>query len=368
MKLDRVTLHYMALPYLIPFETSFSREYENHFVVVEVESEGVVGYGECVADVTPLYSEETTAMAFQLLADFLVPYAFGQELNHPADVTDWFRPVRRNKMAIGGLECAIWDLWAKRQNQTLSQAIGGVRQQVKAGVSVGINEIPTTLRHIEGYLAEGYHRIKVKIKPGHDVKLIAAIRERFGDVPLMADANSAYTLADVETLKQLDQFNLMMIEQPLGHDDIIDHAQLQPHLKTPICLDESIHSPEDARKAIELGACRIINIKIGRVGGLHEAKRVHDVCQERNVPVWCGGMTESGIGRAHNIAVATLPNFTIPGDISASSRYWREDIIQPAVTMSPNGMISVPAGPGIGYAPYYERFPRYTHYAKTLRP
>lgn len=368
MKLERVTLHYMALPYLTPFETSFSREYENHFIIVEVESEGVVGYGECVADATPLYSEETTAMAFHLLSDFLVPHALRQELNHPDDVTEWFKPVRRNKMAIGGLECAIWDLWAKKQNLRLAQAIGGVRDRVSSGVSVGINDIPTTLKHIEGYLADGYQRIKVKIKPGHDVSLIAAIRERFGDIPLMADANSAYSLADIGTLKALDQFGLMMIEQPLAHDDIIDHAKLQPQLQTPICLDESIHSPEDARKAIELGACRIINIKIGRVGGLTEAKRLHDLCQEHGVPVWCGGMTESGIGRAHNIAIASLPNFTITGDISPSRRYWREDIIQPEVSMNPDGTISVPAGPGIGFAPHYERFPRYTHYSKTLRP
>lgn len=368
MKLERVTLHYMALPYLRPFETSFSREYENHFIIVEVESEGCVGYGECVADATPLYSEESTGTAFHMLSQFLVPYALKQEVKDPADVVEWFRPVRRNKMAIGGLECAIWDLWAKRQGVSLSQAIGGVRERVRSGVSVGIDPIPTTLDYIQGCLAEGYQRIKVKIKPGHDVALIAAIRERFGDIPLMADANSAYTLNDLKTLQELDQFDLMMIEQPLGHDDIIDHGKLQPRLKTPICLDESIHSPEDARKAIELGACRVINIKIGRVGGLAAAKQVHDICQESGIPVWCGGMTESGIGRAHNIAIASLPNFTITGDISPSKRYWREDIIDPEVVMNPDGTITVPTGLGIGVIPAHDRFPKYTHYSKTLRP
>ncbi len=367
MQIDRVTLRHMALPLKHPFETSFAREFENHFIIVEVESEGVVGYGECVADYWPLYAEETTGSAWYTLSEFLIPWIYKQELTHPSQVTDCFAPIRRNKMAQGGLEAAIWDLWAKQQGITLAKAIGGTRDKIPVGVSVGINDIPTTLGHIEGYLAEGYRRIKVKIKPGHDVKLVAAIRERFGDIPLMADANSAYTLADLPVLKELDQFGLMMIEQPLAHDDIIDHGKLQPQLKTPICLDESIHSMEDARKAIELGACRIINIKIGRIGGLEQARRMQQFCLEHGVPVWCGGMLESGIGRATNVAVTTLPGFTLPGDTSPSARYWAEDIIEPEVTMDSEGYITVPDRPGIGWEPAFGRFPTYTKRTETFR-
>jgi O-succinylbenzoate synthase len=367
MKVDRVTLRHMALPLKHAFETSASRDTENHFIIVEAEAGGVVGYGEVVADFAPLYSEETIGTCWHVLAEFLIPQLFEKEFSHPSEVTGWHKPIRRNKMAKSGLEGALWDLWCKANGVPLARALGGTKERIEVGVSVGIDDIPTTLRNIEGFLAEGYRRIKVKIKPGHDVRLISAIRERFGDIPLMADANSAYTLADLALLKQLDEFKLLMVEQPLAHDDIIDHAKLQRELQTPICLDESIHSPEDARKALELGSCRIINIKVGRVGGLQEAKELHDLCQAHGVPVWCGGMLESGIGRAHNIAITSLPNFLIPGDTSPSERYWVEDIIEPAVTMSPDGTIRVPDGPGIGYEPILDRFPKYTLRTETFR-
>jgi O-succinylbenzoate synthase len=367
MRIDRITLRHMALPLKHPFETSFSRDTENHFILVEVESGGVTGFGEVVADYAPLYSEENTGTCWHILSDFLIPYAFTQEVGHPSEVTNWFRPIRRNKMAKSGLEGAIWDLWAKLNGQPLAKALGGSKERIEVGVSVGIDDIPTTLGQIEAYLAEGYRRVKVKIKPGHDVNLITAVRKEFGDIPLMADANSAYTLDDLPLLKELDQFGLMMVEQPLAHDDIIDHATLQRQLNTPICLDESIHSPNDARKALDLGACRIINIKVGRVGGLTEAIAVHDLCLSRGIPVWCGGMLESGIGRAHNIAITSLPGFTLPGDTSPSRRYWTEDIIEPAVTMSPDGTIEVPRVPGLGYEPAYDRFPKYTKRVETFR-
>jgi O-succinylbenzoate synthase len=360
LKIDSITLHHMTLPLKHPFETSFGREFDSHFIIVAAESEGVVGYGEVVADAAPLYAEETTGTAWHILTQFLIPKAFQQEFEHPSEVSGWFTPIRRNKMARGGLECALWDLWARKQGISLAKALGGARERIPVGVSVGIDDIPTTLGIIEQHLASGYQRIKVKIKPGHDVSLISAVRKEFGDIPLMGDANSAYTLADLPVLKELDQFGLMMIEQPLAHDDIIDHAKLQPQMKTPICLDESIHSLEDCRKALDLGACRIINIKVGRIGGLEAARQMQAYCQERGVPVWCGGMLESGIGRAHNIAITTLPGFTLPGDTSPSQRYWTEDIISPEVTMEADGHITVPTEPGIGYTPRLDLFPKYT--------
>ena len=263
-------------------------------------------------------------------------------------------------MAKAALEGAVWDLYAKRTHQTLASALGGDKKEIEVGISIGIQKsVEKLLSLIDGYVKEGYKRIKVKIKPGWDVDVIRAIRERFPDVPLMADANSAYSLEDAALLKQLDEFNLTMIEQPLASDDIIDHATLQKQLKTPICLDESIHSLEDARKAVELGSCGIINIKIGRVGGLTESKKIHDYCESKGIPVWCGGMLESGIGRAHNVAITTLSNFIMPGDTAGSERYWERDIIDPEVIVE-NGYITVPDEPGIGYEPNLERIEKFT--------
>ncbi|MGB3566181.1 MAG: o-succinylbenzoate synthase, partial [Priestia megaterium] len=275
-----------------------------------------------------------------------------------------FAHIRGNYMAKAALEGAVWDLYARRQNLSLSKALGGSKSQIEVGLSVGIQPtIDETLRKIEAGLNEGYKRIKIKIKPGWDLNLTRAVRNEFPSTPLMVDANSAYTLADADHLAQLDEFDLMMIEQPLAHDDLIDHAELQARMRTPICLDESIHSAEDVRKAIKLGSTQIINIKIGRVGGLTEAKKIHDLCQTYGVPVWCGGMLESGIGRAHNIAITTLANFTLPGDTAASSKYWPRDIVHPEITVD-NGIISVPDTPGIGYEPDHDQIKALTLHEK----
>lgn len=295
-----------------------------------------------------------------MIRDFLIPIVLGREIGHPDEVSELFAAIRKNNMAKSTLEGAIWDLYAKRNKLTLAKALGGERDKIEVGISIGIHEnIANLVETVRGFVEEGYKRIKVKIKPGYDIDVIRELRKNFPDVPLMADANSAYTLDDIELLKQLDEFNLTMIEQPLASDDIIDHAKLQKQLKTPICLDESIHSLEDTRKAIELGSTQIINIKIGRVGGLTEAKKIHDYCMERQIPVWCGGMLESGIGRAHNVALTTLPNFILPGDTAGSSRYWEEDVITPEVVVE-DGYITVPTAYGIGYEPNLKAMNKFT--------
>lgn len=347
---------------LAPFETSFGRMEKKEVILVSVHSDGGTGYGESVAMSYPFYNEETTGTVWYMLEQFLIPRLFASHLQHPAEVAKLFAPIRRNYMAKAALEGAVWDLYSKQQQLSLAAALGGSKQTIDVGVSIGIEPtVDQVLANVERFLAEGYKKIKVKIKPGFDLEVIEAIRRRFGEeVPLMADANSAYTLEQLDRLKELDQYNLMMIEQPLAHDDIVDHAALQRELQTPICLDESIHTVEDARKAIQLGSCRIINIKIGRVGGLTEAKNIHDLCQQHNIPVWCGGMLELGVGRAHNIALTSLDNFTIPGDTSASSRYWHQDIVEPAVELIAPGTLAVPTGSGIGYELNEATVKRYT--------
>lgn len=352
MKIERVELQQLKVPLNAPFETSFGRMVEKDFILVSVYSEGTVGFGESVAMPYPLYNEETTDTVWYMLEKFLIPQLFASgEVSKPEEVSNIFAPIRRNNMAKSALETAVWDLYAKQQGKSLASVLGGAKSTIDVGVSIGIEPtVDHVLANVERFLADGYKKIKVKIKPGFDVKVISAIRERFGSaVPLMADANSAYSLDDINLLKELDQFDLMMIEQPLAHDDIVDHAKLQRELRTPICLDESIHSVEDARKAIELGSCRIINIKIGRVGGLTESKKLHDLCQLHEIPVWCGGMLEMGVGRAHNIALTSLDNFTIPGDTSASDRYWQQEIVEPSVKLAAPGELAVPTGLGIGY-------------------
>jgi O-succinylbenzoate synthase len=351
MNLTKVELRRLNMPLKSPFETSFGRTTVKDFILVSVHGEGETGYAESVSMPYPLYNEETTGTVWYMLEEILVPLLFKNEIDHPKEVSERFTYIRRNNMAKAALEGAVWDLYCKQQGISLSSALGGTKKNIDVGVSIGIEPtIDEVLTKVERFIEEGYKKIKVKIKPGFDVQLIKAIRERFGfDIPLMADANSAYTLDDMDLLKELDQYKLMMIEQPLAHDDIIDHAKLQKELQTPVCLDESIHSAEDARKAIELGSCKIINIKIGRVGGLSESVKIHDLCQEHHIPVWCGGMLEAGIGRAHNIALTSLANFTIPGDTSASSRYWEEDIVEPAVELNGLGTLAVPTTPGIGY-------------------
>jgi len=351
MKIERVVLRQLRMPLVHFFETSFSRTYERNIIVVEVVSEGLSGWGEITAGEHPFYNEEWTAGAWLIAQDYVAPRIAGKELTGAGDVDALTSHIRGHNMARGGVEAAVWDLQARRNGNPLWKEIGGgARREIPCGVSIGIQDsVAELIGKIEGELAAGYQRIKMKIKPGWDVDVIRQIRERFPDTPLMADANSAYRLADAALLKELDAFGLTMIEQPLAHDDIIDHAELQAQLDTPICLDECIRTAHHAEQAIRLKAGRIVNIKLGRVGGFGEAKRLHVVCERAGIPVWCGGMLEAGIGRAHNIALATLPNFTLPGDVSASKRYWKRDIIVPEVETTARGTIEIRDEPGFGY-------------------
>ncbi|WKA49290.1 o-succinylbenzoate synthase [Planococcus liqunii] len=361
MKITEIRIRKMKMMMKKPFTTSFGTFQEKDFLLLEAKDElGNSGWGESVAFHSPWYSEETLETNLHIIKDFLVPIVLGNEISHPDRVSELFGHLRKNNMAKSTLEGAIWDLYAKRNKMTLAEALGGTRKKIEVGISIGIHEnVEELIQTVAGFVEEGYKRIKVKIKPGYDVDVMRKLRAAFPDVPMMADANSAYRLEDTDLLKQLDGLNLTMIEQPLASDDIIDHAALQVNLQTPICLDESIHSLEDTRKAVELGSTKIINIKIGRVGGLTEAKKIHDYCAEKGIPVWCGGMLESGIGRAHNIALTTLPNFTLPGDTAGSSRYWEEDVISPEVTVE-EGYITVPDAYGIGYAINEQAMDRFT--------
>jgi O-succinylbenzoate synthase len=349
LKVERIELKLIEMALVEPFETSFGREQQRRALIVSVESDGLTGWGECVAGTGPWYSYETTQTAWHILADHLIPALQGLQLTHPSDALKLWARVRGHPMAKAGLEQALWDLYAKSKKISLAQALGGTKASVESGISIGIQpDIPSTLRVVEQRLGQGYRRVKLKIKPGWDVKMLEAVRKEFPAIKLTADANAAYTLRDVEALKGLDRFGLLMMEQPLSFDDLVDHAALQKQLKTPICLDESIKGADDARRALELGSCRIINIKSGRVGGLASSKAIHDYCLEHGVPVWCGGMLETGIGRAHNVALASLPGFTMPNDISASARYYERDLVEPAFMLNPDGTISVPRGLGIG--------------------
>ncbi len=351
MIITSIELREIRLPLVHFFETSFGRTTERHIVLARVIDEGgLTGWGECTAGEGPFYSDEWTDSAWSTLKEFLAPMVVGRTLERAGDAWSLMKAVRGHRMAKAAIETACWDLEAKRANQPLWRHLGGVQGEIRCGVSIGIQDSPAQLMEkIEKELTAGYQRIKIKIKPGWDLKIVAQVRERFGDILLLGDANSAYSLADIGLFQELDKFNLMMIEQPLAHDDLFDHAQLQREIETPICLDESIHSAEDASHAVQLGAGRIVNLKLGRVGGHAEAQRVEKVCREHGVPVWCGGMLESGIGRAHNIAMATQAGFTLPGDISASARYWAEDIIEPEVTITERGTILAPEAAGIGF-------------------
>ncbi|MEP6570301.1 MAG: o-succinylbenzoate synthase [Acidobacteriota bacterium] len=355
-------LREIRLPLIHFFETSFGRTTERRILLVRVtDKDGAEGWGECTAGEGPFYCDEWTETAWHSTNDFLAPMVVGKEIDKAARTGELMSTVRGNRMAKAAIETACWDLEATKLGQPLWKHLGGTRGEISCGVSIGIQDSPQALiEKIETELAAGYQRIKIKIKPGWDVKIIERVREKFPVISLMADANSAYTLADIALFKELDQFNLMMVEQPLAHDDIFDHAELQKQIATAVCLDESVHSSEDARHAIALGAGRIINLKLGRVGGHAQAKKVEQVCRESNIPVWCGGMLESGIGRAHNIAMATLAGFTLPGDVSASSRYWQEDIIYPPVTVSKSGTISASDKPGLGFEVNVSRLDRLT--------
>ena len=352
IKLDRIILRQIRIPLVHFFETSFGRTYGRDIVLVEVVAGGVSGWGEVTAGENPFYNEEWTESAWLVLKHYVAPRVLNHDFASAADVYARTAHIRGHYMARGGLEAAMWDLEARRNNVPLWKQIGGgARKEIPCGVSIGIQDsVDQLLAKIDTEVSAGYQRIKMKIKPGWDVEVIREVRKRFPQIKLMADANSAYTLADIDHLRKLDDFYLMMIEQPLAHDEIIDHVPLQAALQTPICLDECIRSAHQAEQAIRMSACRIINIKLGRVGGFTGARRVHDVAQQHNVPVWCGGMLEAGIGRAHNIALSTLPNFVLPGDVSASKRYWKRDIITPPVEVTPRGTIEVGDGVGFGYA------------------
>jgi O-succinylbenzoate synthase len=349
MKIDRIELIHIKMDLVSPFVTSMGTEYDEEHIIVRVDGEGVTGWGESVAEGTPFYSYETVTTAWHILRDFLIPSIIGKELPGISEAIALYEKVRGHMMAKAGLEAALWDAFAKTKGISLSKMLGGTRKKVDVGVSIGIQSSEAALiKKVATHLNEGYKRIKIKIAPGNDIQFVAALRREFPGLLLQVDANSAYTLDDITLFKKMDEYKLILIEQPLGYEDIFDHSKLQRELKTPICLDESIHSLDDTRAAIELDSCRIINIKPGRVGGFTESKMIHDYCASKNIPVWHGGMLESGIGRAGNVALASLPNFTLPGDISASKRYYKEDIVEPEFVVNQDGTMDVPTGPGIG--------------------
>ena len=350
MKIEAITLREIQMPLVHFFETSFSRLYSRRILLVTVHSEGIDGWGESVVGEDPFYSSEWIDSAWPTLTEYLIPVLLGQRIESGRDCAALYAKVRAHRMAKAALENALWDAEAAQKKIPLWKLLGGTRREIPCGVSIGIQDsVEQLLGKIETELAAGYRRIKIKVKPGWDLNVLERIRSRWADITLSCDANSAYTLDQVEHLRTFDQFNLLMIEQPLWDDDIFYHARLQKELRTAICLDESIVSARTAAIAVETGACRIINIKVGRVGGFSEAKKIHDICHAQKIPVWCGGMLESGIGRAHNIALSALENFSLPGDVSASKRYWKEDIIEPEVEVSPQGMIAISDQTGTGY-------------------
>jgi O-succinylbenzoate synthase len=351
-----------------PYVTSMGTEYSEEHIIVRIDADGITGWGECVAEGTPFYSYETVQTAWHILKDFLIPSIIGKDISNVDEANKFNSRVRGHMMAKAGLETTLWDAFAKSKNMSLSNILGGTREKIDVGVSIGIQSSPEELiKKVEAYLEEGYRRIKMKISPNNDIQYVKALREVFPDILLQVDANSAYSLEDINIFKAIDDYNLLLIEQPLGYEDIFDHSKLQRELKTPICLDESIHSLDDTRAAIELDSCRIINIKPGRVGGYTESKLVHDYCASRNIPVWHGGMLESGIGRAGNVALASLPNFTLPGDISASKRYYKDDIVKPEFVVNPDGTMEVPTKPGIGVEVDVKRLDKVTVFKKEFK-
>ena len=350
MKIEAITLREIQMPLVHFFETSFGRTYNRRILLVTAHCEGIDGWGECVAGEDPFYSSEWIDSAWATITRYLAPAVLGRAIDSGRDAPVLMAKVRAHRMAKAAIENALWDAEAWQKQQPLWKLLGGTRSEIPCGVSIGIQDsVDQLLEKIQTELDAGYRRIKVKIKPGWDVNVLERIRSRWPDITLSCDANSAYTLDQVEHLRSLDQFNLLMIEQPLWDDDIYYHSRLQKELRTAICLDESIVNARAAAFAAETGACRIVNIKVGRVGGFTEAKKVHDVCLRHKIPVWCGGMLESGVGRAHNIALSTLENFRLPGDVSASKRYWKEDIVEPEILVSPEGTIAVSNQPGTGH-------------------
>jgi len=361
MRIDALTLYHLRLPLVTPFETSFGRIDHKECILVELRADGLTGYGESAVEHDPGYNYETIVTAWHILKDFVAPLVLGQDVVDADDFQRCVAGIRGHHLAKAGVEMALWDLLGKRDGISLKGMFGGERDKVEVGVSIGIQETASALvRSAEGYLKQGYKRLKIKIKPGRDVEDTSAIREAFPDIRLQVDANSAYTLDSSEALLPLDRLDLLLIEQPLFEDDIWDHRKLQTRLKTPVCRDESVVSPRHARYAIEMEACRIINIKPGRVGGLSQGLEIHAMCRARNMPVWCGGMLETGVGRASNLAIASLPGFSLPGDISASDRYFTRDITHERFTLNPDSTIDVPTGPGLGVTIDDEALQKYT--------
>ncbi|MCL4272424.1 MAG: o-succinylbenzoate synthase [Anaerolineales bacterium] len=349
MKIESITLHHISMPLVSSFETSFGRETTRQCVIIELRSEGLTGWGECVASRDPGYSYETVGTSMHVLKDFIAPLLLGNNVSDALDFQSRVSGIRGHHLAKAGVEMAIWDLLGKRENKSLRELFGGTREKVEVGVSIGIQESAQRLvRSAAEYVGQGYARVKIKIKPGRDVEDASAVRMEFPNLRLQVDANSAYSMEDAPRLKPLDDLNLLLIEQPLFEDDIWDHHKFQEQFATPVCLDESIVSPRHARYAIEMKACKIINIKAGRLGGLSQGVMVHDLCQKVRMPVWCGGMLETGIGRASNLALASLPNFALPGDVSASDRYYQRDITHERFLLNPDSTIDVPTGVGLG--------------------
>jgi o-succinylbenzoate synthase len=349
LTIEKIELFLCRLPLVHFFETSFGRSYDRTFVLIRVEGDGGEGWGESVAEANPYYSSETTETVWHIIAGFIAPLIIGKRFDHPREVYPALKRIRGHNMAKAGVEMAIWDLYAKSIGRPLSAVLGGTRTRIASGVSIGIQDsLDQLLEKVDKELAAGYQRIKIKIKPGWDIDAVERVRAKFGNIGLQVDANAAYTLADADLLARLDPYDLLLIEQPLDYDDVMDHATLQQRITTPVCLDESIHTVRIARDAIEAKACRIINIKPGRVGGHQASIELHDLCAANGIPVWHGGMLESGIGRAHNIHLASLPNFSLPGDIAASKRYYQPDLIEPAIDIASDGTIEVPTAPGIG--------------------
>ncbi|MCP2605212.1 o-succinylbenzoate synthase [Candidatus Aminicenantes bacterium AH-873-B07] len=368
MKIEEIELYLVKMPLIHFFETSFGREIEKEFILIRIAGNGMEGWGEVVANKLPLYSYETNKTAWHVLKDIFIPLIFKESIVSPEQFQSKVSRFKGHNMAKAGLELALWDLNAKKEDFPLWKLYGGEKEEIPSGVSIGIQDsISQLLSRIENFLNLGYQRIKLKIKPGWDLEILKKVREDFPDILLSVDANGAYSLKYKEHLKRLDDFNLMMIEQPFPAPSFWDHAQLQKELKTPICLDESITSYQDVEQAFKIGSYKIINIKVGRVGGIIEAKKIHDFCMANSIPVWCGGMLESGIGRAHNIHLASLPNFKLPNDISASKRYYSQDIIEPEVEVTNKGTIKVPQGPGIGVTPVKERINKIAIYKEIFK-
>jgi o-succinylbenzoate synthase len=368
MKIEAFTIREIQMPLVHFFETSFGRTTGRRILLVTAHCEGINGWAECVAGENPFYSPEWIETAWPTMIEYFAPALVGRSLAQARESVVHMNPVRGHRMAKAAVENALWDAEATQKQQPLWKLLGGTRREIACGVSIGIQDsIEQLLDKIAIEVGAGYRRIKVKVKPGWDVSVLERIRSRWPDILLSCDANSAYRLDQVEHLRKFDQFNLLMIEQPLWNDDIYFHARLQKQLNAKICLDESIRNARDAEAAVDLGACGIVNVKVGRVGGFTEAKSIHDVCQSRGIPVWCGGMLESGVGRMHNVALSTLPNFRLPGDVSASKRYWKEDIIDPEVEVSPEGMITVRDEPGTGYNVREDLIEKLTVRKKTIR-